>query len=48
MAAYQEFSVIFEQVERVAAKIGTQPSMHRTAKKQVNRGNDDADSLETY
>ena len=33
----KEFSVIFEQAERVAAKVGTQPPIPRTAKKQVNR-----------
>ena len=44
----KEFSVIFEQAERVPAKVGTQPSMPRTAKKQVNRDNTEGDSPETY
>ena len=44
----KEFSVIFEQAERVAAKVGTQPSMPRIAKKQVNRDNTEGDSPETY
>ena len=38
----------FEQAERVAAKVETQPSMPRVAKKQVNRDNIDGDSSETY
>ena len=36
--------MIFEQAERVAAKVGTQPSMPRIAKKQVNRDNTKGDS----
>ena len=32
----KEFSVMFEQAERVAAKVGTQPSITHIAKKQVN------------
>ena len=40
--------MIFEQAERVAAKVGTQPSMPRIAKKQVNRDNTEGDSPETY
>ena len=43
-----KFSVIFEQAERVAAKVGTQPSMPRIAKKQVNRDNTKGDSPQTY
>ena len=42
----EEFSV--EQAERVAAKVGTQPSMPRIAKKQLNRDNTEADNPETY
>ena len=41
-------SVIFEQAERVAAKVGTQPPMHCKAKKQVNRDNTEDDRLESY
>ena len=44
----KEFSVIFEQTEQVAAKVETQPSMPRIAKKQVNRDNTEGDSPETY
>ena len=44
----KEFSVIFEQAERVAAKVGTQPSMPRKGKRQVNRHNTETDSPETY
>ena len=40
--------MIFEQAERVAAKIARQPSMPRIAKKQVNRDNTEGDSPETY
>ena len=43
----KEFSVIFEQAERIAAKVGTQPSMARIAKKRVNRDNTEDDSPET-
>ena len=43
----KEFSVIFEQAERVAAKVGIQPSMPRIAKKQVSKDNAEADSPET-
>ena len=42
----KEFSVIFEQAERVAAKVRTQPTMPRIAKKQVNRDNTEGDSPE--
>ena len=44
----KEFSVIFEQAERITAKVGAQPSMPRIAKKQVNRDNTEGDSPETY
>ena len=44
----KEFIVTFEQAERVDAKIGTQPSMPRIAKKQVNGDNTNGNSLETY
>ena len=40
--------MIFEQAERVAANVGTQPSMPRIAKKQVNRDNTEGDSPATY
>ena len=40
--------MIFEQAERVAAKVGTQLSMPRIAKKQVNRDNTEGDSPQTY
>ena len=40
----KEFSVIFEQAERITAKVGAQPSMPRIAKKQVNRDNTEGDS----
>ena len=38
----------FEQVERVVAKNGTQTSMPRIAKRQVNRDNTEGDSPKTY
>ena len=41
----KEFRVTFEQVERVAAKNGTQTSMPRIAKSQVIRDNTECDSL---
>ena len=44
----KEFSVILEQAERVAAKLGTQPSMPRIARKQINRDNTEVGSPETY
>ena len=44
----KEFSVIFEQAERAAAKVGTQPSMPCIVKKQVNRDNAEGDSPDTY
>ena len=40
--------MIFEQAERVAVKIATQPSMPRIAEKQVNRDNTEGGSPETY
>ena len=40
--------MIFDQAERVAAKLGTQLSMPHIAKKQVNRDNTKGDSPETY
>ena len=40
--------MIFEQAERITAKVGAQPSMPRIAKKQVNRDNTEGDSPETY
>ena len=43
----KEFRVTFEQVERVAAKNGTQTSMPRIVKRQVNRDNT-GDSPKTY
>ena len=40
--------MIFEQAERVAAKVRTQPSMPGIAKNQVNRDRTEGDSPETY
>ena len=44
----KEFRMIFEQAERVATKVGTEPSMPRIAKRQSNRDNTEADSPEIY
>ena len=44
----KEFSVIFLQAERVAAKVGTQHSIPCIAKKQVNRDNTESDGPKTY
>ena len=44
----KEFRVTFEQVERVAAKNGTQTSMPRIAKRQVIRDNTECDTPKNY
>ena len=42
------FSVVFEQAERVAAKVVIQPSMPRIANKEFNSDNIEGDSPDIY
>ena len=40
--------MIYDQTERVATKVGTEPSMPRIEKRQSNRDNTEADGPEIY